>query len=90
MKLVKVRVRYAGLLAEIVGKSYEHVEVPEGTSVEALVEMLSQRNMNLKKWLETLPLLHVFVNNVEITGLKKYHLRDGEEVVLMPPLYEGG
>jgi len=90
MRLIRIRIRYAGLLAEIVGKSYEYVEVPEGTSVEALVEELSRRHVNFKKWLEMLPLLHVFVNNVEITGSKSYRLQDGEEVVLMPSLYEGG
>lgn len=89
MKRIKILVRYAGLLAEIVGKSYEYLEVPEGTSIKALVVMLAQSNVNFKNWLEALPLIQIFVNGAEVTGLDRY-LEDGDEVVLMPPLYEGG
>jgi len=87
---MKVLVKYSGILAEIAGLEYEYVEIPDNSTITTLLEAISRRNTNLGNWIKLLPLLHVYVNDVEVTGLSEYRLKEGDKVVLMTPLYEGG
>lgn len=87
---MKVRIVYSGFLAEIAGKSIEEVEVSEDSTLESLLNHVLSANPRLKEWFERLPLLQVFVNGIEVLDYKRAKLKNNDEVVLSPPLYEGG
>lgn len=87
---MKIRIRYSGLLAEIVGKSFDEIELCNTISIEELIKIVVDRHKSLREWLEKLPLLHIFLNGIEVTGRCDILLRDSDEIVISPPLYEGG
>lgn len=87
--MVKVRITYIGVLADIVGSHTEVVEISsDNVTVEELINFLNSTKPSLKKLSGSIPLIHVFVNDEE-APLSKV-LRNNDRVTLMPPLYEGG
>lgn len=87
---MRVLVRYAGLLSEIVGRYNEEVELPDGARVGDLVHILAEKYSALANWLEKILVLVVRVNGVEVTGNMLYKLNDNDFVELSTPLFEGG
>lgn len=90
MKAIKVIIKYSGLLSEAIEKSFDVIEVREGASLRELLEELATANPALRRWLDIGPPLTILVNGSEILSHSKVILRDGDEVTIMPPLYEGG
>lgn len=88
--MIRVRVKYSGLLGEIVGKSIDELYVEEGITVSKLIEILLSMNNMLLEWYSKLPLILISINNIEIANPDKSHLRDGDIVELSLPLFEGG
>lgn len=87
---MKVKVKYTGLLSEIVGKHQEEVELKEGSTIEDLVRLLVVMHADLSQWLDKVLLLVIRVNDVEKTGCTTYRLKDNDVVELSTPLFEGG
>jgi molybdopterin converting factor small subunit len=87
---LRVVVRYSGFLAEIAGCSWEELELGEGAGLEELIKQACKKHPRLAEWLDKLPLLQVLVNGVEVDTAKQVFLKEGDVVVLAPPLYEGG
>jgi molybdopterin converting factor small subunit len=87
--VIKVKVFFSGILSEIVGVSIDYLELSEPVDTEKLIEILASKYKGLREWLSRLPLLQVNLNGIDVT-MKKIQLRDGDEVVLSAPLYEGG
>ena len=88
--MINVKVIYIGILADISGKSIEYLNIPEDTSIESLIAIICEKNGLLRDWLSKAPLVHISVNGVDATTRREIILRDGDEVVLSTPLYEGG
>jgi molybdopterin converting factor small subunit len=87
--LIRVKVVFLGILADITGRSIEILDIPENTSVDSLIAILSEMHSPLSEWLSKVPLIQVSVNGVDVTS-RDVILHNGDEVVLSTPLYEGG
>ena len=87
--LIRVKVVFLGILADITGMSIEYLDIPENTSVGSLIAILSEKHSPLSDWLSKVPLIQVSVNGVDVTS-RDVILHSGDEVVLSTPLYEGG
>jgi molybdopterin converting factor small subunit len=88
-RLIRVKVVFLGILADITGRSIEILDIPENTSVDSLIAILSEKHSSLFDWLSKVPLIQVSVNGVDVTS-RDVTLHNGDEVVLSTPLYEGG
>lgn len=89
--MIKVRVRYSGLLADILGKGSEEICVHPGTTLGRLLDVILASNAALREWRAKIPIIQVFLNGVEVSNREVGRpLRDGDEITLAPPLYEGG
>ncbi|HEX4783805.1 MAG TPA: molybdenum cofactor biosynthesis protein MoaE [Candidatus Sulfotelmatobacter sp.] len=81
---MRVRVLFFGILKEIVGKSADLIELPEGSSVREALRHYESRIPGLK---ESLASLAVAVNQ-QYSG-PETQLRDNDEVALLPPVSGG-
>ncbi|WP_440059505.1 MoaD/ThiS family protein [Thermogladius sp. 4427co] len=85
---MRVRLFFVGEAAEILGLRFLEVELEgDKATLRDLVEKL-RSNPYFRKLEEKLYLLWFLVGE-NIVGLD-YALRDGCEITVMPPLYEGG
>jgi molybdopterin converting factor subunit 1 len=81
---VEVQVRYFAAHREVAGLSEETLEVPEGTTVDELVDRLVERHPDLEALRgDTV----VSVNRG--VGSKGTVLREGDDVALFPPIQGG-
>ena len=84
---MRVRVLCFGVLKDLLRVATEEIELPEGSSVTDLLQILEQRtsnsSMNAKVWKG----LAVAVNREYSSGTAL--LRDGDEVALLPPVSGG-
>lgn len=90
MKTIKVTIKYSGLLAEAIGRYLDVVEVPEGITLHELLDKITAENPAVRNLLDRAPLVLLLVNGVGILNPRKAVLKSGDEVTLMPSLYEGG
>jgi MoaE-MoaD fusion protein len=81
---MKIGVLFFGVLKEVVGRSAETVDLPEGARVQ---ELLSHFGRQIPRFEAMLPSLAVSVNQ-EYSGTNRV-LRDGDEVGLLPPVSGG-
>ncbi len=79
---VKVQINWFGQLSELAGSAEESVEIKSDSTVQNLIEQLSEKNPELK----TIP-ISAAVNNEMATADQK--LSDADHVDLFPP-YSGG
>jgi molybdopterin converting factor subunit 1 len=79
-----IRVLFFGLLKDLVGRSSDAVELPEGARVE---ELLSHYARQFPRLAEMLPTLALSVNQEYSHGDRL--LRAGDEVALLPPVSGG-
>ncbi len=89
--MVKVRVTYIGSLADALGLHTEVIEISSDNTVITvgeLIKFLSLTRPSFKTFMSSIPLIHVFINDEEASVSDT--LKEGDEVTLMPPLYEGG
>src|SRR5689334_4560885 len=84
---MRVRVLCFGVLKDLLRVATEEIELPQGSSVADLLQILEQRtsnsSMNVRVWQS----LAVAVNREYSSGTAL--LRDGDEVALLPPVSGG-
>ncbi|AFL95302.1 molybdopterin converting factor, subunit 1 [Thermococcus cleftensis] len=88
---MRVTVRYFARYRSLVGKGEEEIEIPEGTTVRELIEMLKERHPVLRN--------EVFAEeddlaDVNVSRNGRYVrfdevLRDGDIVAIFPPVSGG-
>jgi molybdopterin converting factor subunit 1 len=84
MRRVKIIMKYFASLREILGKTEEVLEVPPGTDVERLRDLLVEKHPDLRDIMgTTLPI----VNTAYVTGERA--LEDRDEVAFIPPVSGG-
>ena len=81
---MKIGVLFFGLLKDIVGRSAETVDLPEGARVQDLLSLSMRKTPKLEA---LLPSLAISVNQ-EYSGVDRM-LREGDEVGLLPPVSGG-
>jgi molybdopterin converting factor subunit 1 len=82
---MQIRVLFFGVLKELVGRSSETIELPEGARVEAVLRHYSRQ---APRFQAMLPSLALSVNQ-EYSSSDSV-LRPGDEVALLPPVSGGG
>src|SRR5262249_58823460 len=81
---MRIQVLYFAAARERAGLSREELEVPEGASVQAAVELIASRHPRLR---ELLPHLRIAVN--QEFGRQEDALPKGAELALIPPVAGG-
>jgi molybdopterin synthase catalytic subunit len=81
---MQIRVLFFGVLKELVGRSSETIELPEGAKVEAVLRHYSQQTPRLEAML---PALALSVNQEYSSA--DWALQPGDEVALLPPVSGG-
>ena len=84
---MRVRVLCFGVLKDLLQVATEEIELPEGSSVTDLLQILEQRTSNSSMNAEVWQSLAVAVNREYSSGTAL--LRDGDEVALLPPVSGG-
>jgi MoaE-MoaD fusion protein len=81
---MQIRVLFFGVLKDLVGRSSETIELPEGATVEAVLHHYS---LQAPRFEAMLPSLALSVNQEYSRG--DWVLRPGDEVALLPPVSGG-
>jgi MoaE-MoaD fusion protein len=81
---MQIRVLFFGVLKELVGRSSETIELPEGARVEAVLRHYSRQ---APRFQAMLPALALSVNQEYSSA--DWVLRPGDEVALLPPVSGG-
>jgi len=79
-----VKVLFFGLLKDVVGRSEDAAELPDGATMGTLFERYASQYPRLREMSDSIAL----ARNHEFTGLDVV-LSDGDEVALMPPVSGG-
>jgi len=86
-----VRVIYAGALRELAGVAEDVLRLPGGeVGLGELLRRLVVLRPGLALAERVSPMIWVFVNGRQVLPTDSVRVRDGDTVLLMPPLYEGG
>jgi molybdopterin synthase sulfur carrier subunit len=93
---VKLRVKFLASLSELTGVLKTEVEVPDGVTVRKLIDILTERYGKLREELldekgDLRPMYNILVNGRAIEWLSglETQLKDGDEVVFIPPAAGG-
>jgi molybdopterin converting factor small subunit len=81
---MNLRVQFFSRLRELAGVSEMELDVPDGTRVAALLEVLYSQTAALRDWDKSI----LVAAGVEFVG-RDYVLREGDEVSVMPPVQGG-
>ncbi|HEX3739844.1 MAG TPA: MoaD family protein [Terriglobales bacterium] len=81
---MRVRVLFFGILRDTAGKSFDEMDLADGSSLRDLLSQIESRTPQLKK---SFPSLATAVNQ-QYAGLETV-LKDGDEVALLPPVSGG-
>ena len=81
---MEVDVRYFAIIREIVGRSAERREAPEGATVEDIFSQLVRENPRLERMR---PVTMLMVNKAYVSH--DHELHDGDELALIPPVSGG-
>lgn len=84
---MRVKLLSFGVLREVFGAGTQDVEIPDGSTVGNLLQILEQRTSNLTMYGKVWQSLAVAVNR-EYSSSGAV-LRDGDEVALLPPVSGG-
>jgi molybdopterin converting factor subunit 1 len=79
-----ISVLFFGMLKEVVGRSAERLELPEGASLQVLLQRYANQFPGMRPMLPSLAL----AVNQEYSAAERV-LRDGDEVGLLPPVSGG-
>lgn len=75
----------------MIKENYDEVYFEENTvDLSKLLEALLKKHPALGNWLDSIPVIQIYINGREVLDRDKIILRDNDEVVISPPLYEGG
>ncbi|RLG01789.1 MAG: hypothetical protein DRN49_00575 [Thaumarchaeota archaeon] len=83
---VKILIEYVALIADLMGRRREIIELPRGSSVKDLINELVTRSNGLKNILQEIGII-VIVNGLS-SKLDKV-LNDNDKVILLPPASGG-
>ena len=83
---VKILIEYVALIADLMGRRREIIELPRGSSVKDLINELVTRSNGLKNILQEIGII-VIVNGLS-SKLDKV-LNDNDKVILVPPASGG-
>lgn len=93
---MKLRVKFLASLSELTGVLKTEVEVPDGLTVRKLIDILTERYVKLREELldergDLKPMYNILVNGraIEWLGGLETQLKDGDEVVFIPPAAGG-
>jgi molybdopterin synthase sulfur carrier subunit len=93
---VKLRVKFLASLSELTGVLKTEVEVSDGVTVRKLIDILSEKYVKLREELldekgDLRPMYNILVNGRAIEWLSglETQLKDGDEVVFIPPAAGG-
>ncbi len=93
---MKLRVKFLASLSELTGVLKTEVEVPDGVTVRKLIDILAERYGKLREELldekgDLRPMYNILVNGRAIEWLSglETQLKDGDEVVFIPPAAGG-
>ncbi|MCI4446390.1 MAG: MoaD family protein [Pyrobaculum sp.] len=93
---MKLRVKFLATLSELTGVLKTEVEVPDGLTVRKLIDILTERYVKLREELldergDLKPMYNILVNGraIEWLGGLETRLKDGDEVVFIPPAAGG-
>ena len=81
---MKVHVQFFSRLRDLAEKSPMDLDVPEGTRVADVLEMLFSRTPALREWDKSI----LVAADVEFVG-RDYMLKSGDEISIMPPVQGG-
>jgi molybdopterin synthase sulfur carrier subunit len=81
---MKVAVKLYASFREIVGKKEESLDVPDGTTVQMLLEDYIKRFPQIGRYRE-----HVILSVNKEYGHPARRLRDGDEISFLPPVSGG-
>ena len=89
---MKVRVRYVGALFDYLGVFEDVLELDDGMeyTVADILEAVRAIRPKFRTIEPLLPMIWVFINNKQVLPSSKVKVKDGDVVLLMPTLYEGG
>jgi len=93
---VRLRVKFLATLYDLTGVLKTEVEVPDGITVRELIDVLDQRFGKLKAEIlegdKLKPMYNILVNGRAVEWLNGLEtgLKDGDEVVFIPPAAGGG
>lgn len=83
---VKILIEYVALIADLMGRRREIIELPRGSSVKDLINELVTRSNGLRNILREIGII-VIVNGLS-SKLDKV-LNDNDKVILLPPASGG-
>lgn len=93
---MKLRVKFLASLYELTGMLKTEVEVPDGLTVRGLIDVLTEKYARLREELldeggNLKPMYNILVNGraIEWLGGLDTLLKDGDEVVFIPPAAGG-
>ncbi len=93
---MKLRVKFLASLYELTGMLKTEVEVPDGLTVRGLIDVLTEKYAKLREELldeggNLKPMYNILVNGraIEWLGGLDTLLKDGDEVVFIPPAAGG-
>jgi molybdopterin converting factor small subunit len=81
---MKLHVQFFSRLRELAGVSEMELEVPEGTRVSELLELLYSHTPALRDWDKSI----LVAAGVEFVG-RDYVVKPGEQISIMPPVQGG-
>ena len=88
---MRVRIRYVGSLADYLGIREEALELQgSDLGVKNLLEVIRDVRPGFRDVEARLPMIWVFINDKQVIPTDKVRVRDGDVVLISPPLYEGG
>jgi len=89
---MKVKVRYVGALFDYIGVLEDVLELDdsEDYTIADILEAIRAIRPKFRTIESLLPMVWVFINNKQVLPTDKVKVRDGDVVLLMPTLYEGG
>ncbi len=88
---MRIRIRYIGSLADFLGLREEVMEFQESeVSVKKLLEALRDVRPGFRKAESRLPMIWVFLNDKQVLPSDKVRVKNGDIILVSPPLYEGG
>jgi len=93
---VKLRVKFLATLYELTGVLKTEVEVPDGLTIRGLIDALARKYAELREELldeggNLKPMYNILVNGRAVEWLNGLdtRLKDGDEVVFIPPAAGG-
>ena len=84
--MLKVRVKYISLLADLTGKREETVEVPEGITLEEFIRIMGRKYPQLGELNKKYQIIGI-INDLITDSSRR--LNPGDKVVIMPPASGG-